>query len=197
MTERRRAKLAAVSGRSSPSPVEALAAAVPEPFQLSGEVIRFGDEPWRALTYAYVVRWPARMDVSALPDGMRQELAWWLYSLRVDGERVNSHVLVSWVKVAAAVAADPARQARSFVDLSVSEWIAVARNRFYQRRGRLPAATFEHNHRATIARLHAALTRAYDTGAWWRADRWDPRRDRRIPVRDHEVRGSSSLNFES
>lgn len=196
MTERRRAKLAAVSNGSSLSAAEALAATVPEPFQLSENVIRFDVDPWLALTYAYARRWPARLDVSALPEPMRHELAWWLYSLRVGGERVNSHVLVSWVKVAAAVSADPKRQAKSFVDLSVSEWITAARTRFYGRHGRLPGASFEQNYRATIARLHAALTRVYDTGEWWRSDRWDPRRDPRIPLREHEALRSSTLNFE-
>src|SRR5204863_66260 len=46
-----------------------------------------------------------------------------------------------------------------------------------------------HNHRATIARLHAALTLACQAGQpWWRSVVWDPRHDRRIPVREREPR---------
>jgi integrase len=196
MTEPKRPKLAVVSAQPWLSGAEALAAAVPEPFRISGDVVRFDVEPWLALTYAYTCRWPARLDPSALPEAMRHELAWWLYSLRVGGERVNSHVLVSWVKVAASVSGDPARRVGSFIELSVSEWIAAARTRFYGRHGRLPSASFEQNYLATIARLHAALSRAYDTGEWWRSDRWDPRRDPRIPLREHETLRSSTLNFE-
>jgi len=197
MTEpRRRAPFRAVSNGPSPTTAEALARSVPEPFQISGDVIRFGVEPWLALTYSYAQRWPARLDVSTLPEAMRHELTWWLYSLRVGGERVSSHVLVSWVKVAASVSANPKRQTQSFVDLSVSEWVTAARSRFYDRHGRLPGVSFEQNYLATIARLHAALSRAYDTGEWWRSDRWEPRRDPRIPLREHETLRSSTLNFE-
>ena len=46
-----------------------------------------------------------------------------------------------------------------------------------------------------IARLHAALERAYSRGEWWRADVWEPRRDRRIPVREHEPLGNYRLRF--
>jgi len=169
---------------------------VPASFEISGGVVDFGVEPWWALTYAYSTRPAARVDVSALPDTMRHELARWLHSLYVGGERVNSHALATWVKVAGAASADPRRQVRSFVDLSVAEWMAAARASFYGRHDRLPGVTFEQNSRATITRLHAAVTRCYDTGEWWRSDRWDPRRDPRIPQREHEALGNSRLNFE-
>lgn len=138
MVDRRRPGLAAVPDRSPLSGTEALVTAVPEPFRVSRGIIRFNADPWLALTYAYAHRWPAQVDLSTLPEAMGHELSWWLYSLRVDGERVNSHVLGSWVKVAAAVSADPDRQVQSFVELSVSEWIAAARARFYCQHGRLP-----------------------------------------------------------
>jgi hypothetical protein len=46
-----------------------------------------------------------------------------------------------------------------------------------------------------IARLCAALERAYRPGEWWRADVWEPRRDPRIPVREHEPIGNARLRF--
>ncbi len=53
-----------------------------------------------------------------------------------------------------------------------------------------------HTHRATIARLHAALTLAGQAGQpWWRGLVWDPRHDRRIPVRAHEPLEGQRLNF--
>jgi integrase len=173
-----------------------MAAGVPESFWIPGDVVDFGDDPWRALAYAYSCRPAARVNVSALPEAMHHELAWWLHSLHVGGERVNSHVLASWVKIADGVSADPGRPARSFVDLSVVEWMAAARTSFYGRHGRLPGVTFEQNYRATIARLHAAVAHCYDTGEWWRADLCDPRRDPRIPRREHEALGNARLNFE-
>ena len=93
-----------------------------------------------------------------LPEPMRQEVAYWLHTLAVAGERVNSWVLAEWVRVAAGVAADGS--VSSFTALSVEEWVAAARRRYHDRHRRLPPPSYLHNHRATIARLHAALTLA-------------------------------------
>ena len=71
----------------------------------------------------------------------------------------------------------------------------AARRAFYERHGRLPGRTFEQTHRATIARLCTAVARVCRVGEWWRADVWDPRRDRRVPVREHEPLGSARLQF--
>ena len=125
---------------------------------------------------------------------MRQEVAYWLHTLAVAGERVNSWVLAEWVRVAAAVAAG--QDLCSFTGLSVEEWVAAARRRYHDRHHRLPPPSYLHNHRATIARLHAALTLACQAGQpWWRCPVWDPRHDRRIPVREHEPLEGQRLNF--
>ena len=65
----------------------------------------FAAEPFTRLTYAYPARPPARLELAALPGQMRQEAGYWLHSLAVAGERVNSCALAEWVRVAAAVAA--------------------------------------------------------------------------------------------
>ena len=184
--------------RLSPAPggfSEALAAQLPATFALSTPVIDFDEVPWSEVIHRYSWRRAPRVSLAGLPEPMRQELAWWLCSLHGDGERVTPWALMAWVKVAAQVASDPERALDSFVCLSVEEWIQAAKRRFYARHGRLPAAVFEHNHRATIARLHAALERAYSRGEWWRADVWEPRRDRRIAVREHEPLGNYRLRF--
>ena len=125
---------------------------------------------------------------------MRQEVAYWLHTLAVAGERVNSWVLAEWVRVAAGAAADGG--VSSFTALSVEEWVAAARRRYHDRHRRLPPPSYQHNHRATIARLHAALTLAGQAGQpWWRSPVWDPRHDRRIPVREHEPLEGQRLNF--
>src|SRR5450755_4012182 len=120
--------------------------------------------------------------LAGLPERMRCELVWWLCSLHCGGGRVNCWTLQTWVKVVAALASDPKRGVDSFAALSVEESIAAAKRQFHDRHGRLPTALFEHNHRATIARLCAAVARAYGDGVWWRADVWEPRRDTRIAV---------------
>ena len=125
---------------------------------------------------------------------MRQEVACWLHTLAAAGERVNSWVLAGWVRVAAGVAADGS--VSSFTALSVEEWVAAARRRYHDRHRRLPPPSYLHNHRATIARLHAALTLACQGGQpWWRCPVWDPRHGRRIPVREHEPLEGQRLNF--
>ena len=179
----------------SPQAAAALIEQVPAEFDVSAGVIDFNDAPWSEVIHRYSWRRAPRISLAGLPEPMRQELAWWLCSLHGGGERVTPWALAAWVKVAASVASDPERALDSFVGLSVEEWIQAAKRSFYDRHGRLPAAVFEHNHRATIARLHAALVRAYGPEEWWRADVWEPRRDRRIPVREHEPLGNSRLRF--
>ena len=188
-------RLSPAPGNLSSEATAALAAQLPAAFALSTPVIDFDDAPWSEVIHRYSWRRAPRISLEGLPAPMRQELAWWLCSLHGDGERVTPWALMAWVKVAASVASDPERPLDSFVGLSVEEWIVAAKRRFYERHGRLPAAVFEHNHRVTIARLHAALERAYRTGEWWRADVWEPRRDRRIPVREHEPLGNYRLRF--
>ena len=176
---------------ASPSPA-ALFAALPAGFQAAE--VDFAAEPFARLTYAYPARPPARLDLGQLPAPMRQEVAYWLHTLAVAGERVNSWALAEWVRIAAAVAA--ATGVSSFTGLSVEEWVAAARRRYHDRHHRLPPVSYQHNHRATIARLHAALTLACQAGQpWWRSPVWDPRHDRRIPVREHEPLEGQRLHF--
>src|SRR6266702_2085243 len=185
--------------RQAPAPMEAvpsgpamLLAAVAPGFQTAA--VRFTSEPFRRVTYAYPSRPPARLELAALPEPMRQEAGYWLHTLAVAGERVNSWALAEWVRVAAAVAAG--QDLCSFTGLSVEEWVAAARRRYHNRHRRLPPPSYQHNHRATIARLHAALTLACQAGQpWWRSPVWDPRHDRRVPVRQHEPLEGQRLNF--
>ena len=154
----------------------------------------FAAGPFTRLTYAYPARPPARLDLARLPGPMRQEVAYWLHTLAVAGERVNSCALAGWVRVAAAVAA--ATGISSFTGLGVQEWVAAARRRYHGRHHRLPPPSYQHNHRAAIVRLHAALTLAGQAGQpWWQSPVRDPRHDRRIPVRAHEPLEGQRLNF--
>ena len=182
-------------GGFSPQATAALIEQVPAGFDVSAGVIDFTEAPFSELTYAYPSRPAARVWIDGLPEPMCHELLWWLWSLHAGGERVNSWTLQLWVRVAAGAAADLKRSVDSFACVSVEQWMHAARRGFYERRGRLPGRTFEQTHRATIARLCAALERAYSTGEWWRADVWEPRRDRRIPVREHEPLGNARLRF--
>jgi integrase len=173
----------------------ALIEQVPARFRFSAGVIDFTDAPFSQVTYAYPSRPAACISVNGLPEPMCQELAWWLSSLHGGGERVNSWTLQLWVRVAVLLVADPKRSVDSFVCLTVEDWMGAARRAFYERHGRLPGRTFEQTHRATIARLCTAVARVSRVGEWWRADVWEPRRDQRVPVREHEPLGSARLRF--
>ncbi len=122
----------------------ALFAALPDSFQT--EAVDFTAAPFARLTYAYPARPPARLDLAVLPVPMRQEVAYWLHTLAVAGERVNSWMLAEWVQVAAGAAADGG--VSSFTALSVEEWVAAARRRYHDRHRRLPPPSYQHNHRA-------------------------------------------------
>src|SRR5216683_3128041 len=177
---------------ASPPGSQSWLPALPPGFQTP--VVEFAREPFARLTYAYPSRRPATVDLGVLPAPMRQEVAYWLHTLAVAGERVNSWALAEWVRVAAAVAAG--QDLCSFTGLSVEEWMAAARRRYHDRHRRLPPESYLHNHRATIARLHDALMLACQAGEpWWRSQVWDPRHDRRIPVRRHEPLEGQRLNF--
>src|SRR5216683_1055293 len=177
---------------ASPPGSQSWLPALPPGFQTP--VVEFAREPFARLTYAYPSRRPATVDLGVLPAPMRQEVAYWLHTLAVAGERVNSWALAEWVRVAAAVAAG--QDLCSFTGLSVEEWMAAARRRYHDRHRRLPPESYLHNHRATIARLHDALMLACQAGEpWWRSQVWDPRHVRRIPVRRHEPLEGQRLNF--
>src|SRR5512140_7172 len=104
-----------------PSGPAMLFAALPASFQVAA--VDFAAQPFARLTYAYPARPPARLDLAVLPVPMRQEVAYWLHTLAVAGERVNSWALAEWVRIAAAVAADG--RVSSFTVLSVQEWMAA------------------------------------------------------------------------
>ena len=58
-------------------------------------------------------------------------------------------------------------------------------------RGRRSSTTIARRSRACAPRLCAPTS----PGEWWRADVWEPRRDPRIPVREHEPLGNARLRF--
>ncbi len=123
---------------------------------------------------------------------MLAELNWWLWSLHLSGERVNSWNLAIWVRLAEALGADAG--IASYVDWTAAEWVAVHRRAYHDRRGRVPPKTYEQNLAPVIRRLHTALSRACESADWWRADVWDARHDPRIPLRAHEALGGSRLS---
>ena len=114
------------------------------PLEFRASLFTFDTEPWRCITYTYPERPAARVDASRLLGSMRAELNWWLWSLHVSGEHVNSWNLAAWVRLAEAVTAGAGLT--SFVDWSADQWLATDRRGYHERHGRLPPKTYEQNH---------------------------------------------------
>src|SRR5260221_13896174 len=131
---RSRRRSGAPGPAAPPASPEVLFAALPAVFQ--APVVEFPAGPFARLTYAYPSRPPATVDLGVLPAPMRQEVAYWLHTLAVAGERVNSWALAGWGRIAAAAAAgqDP----RSFTGLSGEGWITAARPPCHDRHPPLP-----------------------------------------------------------
>src|SRR5260370_17481261 len=87
---------------ASPPGSQSWLPALPPGFQTP--VVEFAREPFARLTYAYPSRRPATVDLGVLPAPMRQEVAYWLHTLAVAGERGNSWALARWVPVPPPVA---------------------------------------------------------------------------------------------
>src|SRR5258708_14827672 len=96
---------AAPGPAAPPASPEVLFAALPAVFQ--APVVEFAAGPFARLTYAYPSRPPATVDLGVLPAPMRQEVAYWLHTLAVAGERVNSWALARWGRPPPAPAPGP------------------------------------------------------------------------------------------
>ena len=68
-----------------------------------------------------------------------------------------------------------------------------ARAAYAARYGRLPGKSFGRNYEHIIDRIRHSIAIQYDEYPWWTADRWDPVHDHRVPVREHETRGWSTI----
>ena len=154
-------RLSPAPGGLSSEAAAALGAQLPAAFELSAPVIDFTAAPFSEVTYAYPRRPAARVALDGLPEPMRHELLWWLCSLHAGGERMNSWTLQQWVRVAAALAADPKRPVDSFACLSVEEWIAGRQARLLRAPGQAAGADVRadpsSDDRAVVRRAGARL----------------------------------------
>jgi len=168
-------------------PAQQLWAGLPEPFART--VFPVGEEPFASLFYRPASR-SGVIDASALPPGFGYQLAWWLHSLFVLGERVPAAPLRFWIATVAEVNLQREQRggpaAGSFLDLPAGEWLTAGRAAYARWHGELPPASYGHTYEPVLHRLHAALVARCEPAEWWRAEVWDPLHDRRIPQREHE-----------
>jgi integrase len=196
-------RLTGLAGHGEPAAAavthEDLWARVPQ--ALRAEVIEMHDRPWSEVIYVYEYVGQRRLDLRDLPEPMRHELVWWLWHLHQVGERITPIGLTVWKNLIPKINEQRGQHglpaAESFTDLSFDEWMAHARAAYAARYGRLPGKSFGRNYEHIIDRIRHSIAIQYDEYPWWAADRWDPVHDHRIPLREHETRGWSTIGWGS
>lgn len=175
-------------------------------WELVPEQVRPGERldmlawPWNEVIYHYGY-WTHQHVALDVPDSIRHEFVWWLWSLHVTGERVAPSAVSVWMRLIGPISTSRVQRGHppitSFLDLDLDAWEAEARGAYTARYHRLPVATFRQNYVHILRRIRRALGIAYHEQAWWQADLWDPVHDPRIPGRRHEPRGQATVDWSS
>ena len=139
------------------------------------------------------------VELSVLPGGLREEIAWCMLRIADLGGVIGMGAANSVVQLlGAAIAADSRLAASSqisLLDLSVQEWRHRIRAVFCRDNGRFPAPSTMRAVEGEIRRYSRVLEAAYDGREWWQREVWRPAEDPRIPQRDHEPCGRESISF--
>ena len=140
---------------------------------------------------------PALLRTDALPVPMQREICWWLASCHGSGERVvDTTDWRRWTATVIEVTAEQPR-VRSFADLSLAEWMTAWARKFHADHGRLPAPGSRSRAESVLRGLLPRLAIRYSDAPWWKHDVWCLRFDPRIPHREHEPRGESSVRWDN
>ncbi len=137
----------------------------------------------------------AGIDLSPLPEPVRQELAWCVARVIAHGGKVDVTHMRALVRRLDEVISDLGHAAPdSLTGLAPRDWqhqfvLAVRR-----RTGVLPSAASVSDIRQMLNRCWRLLSSAYDTRPWWQREAWNPALDSRIPLRAHEPR-RHAVNF--
>jgi integrase len=136
------------------------------------------------------------VDVSALPEPMRQEVTWCMFRIIELGGRVQMPGTVMLARRLTEIAAGRGDRAPwSLTDLPARAWLQQIPLAVHRRRGRLPAPSSVMQMRQVLLRFLWLLDLAYDTRPWWQRESWHPVEDPRIPVRQHEPLGRQAIHF--
>lgn len=132
-----------------------------------------------------------------LPEPMTWEIAWIIHRYVQLGQFVHvAQVNSVFILLRAAVHAGDGgcRSAQSLLDRSPAEWVRGARKAKASGRRQVGQGAFD---RGTyrLGHMIAVLGYAYHREPWWQLNVWNPSLDPRVPQRDHEPGGTSSLHF--
>jgi hypothetical protein len=137
------------------------------------------------------------LDLSALPEPLRTELAWCVFRIIDQGGRVDIGHMRMLVRRLRDVISDLSPGApASLTGLSARDWEHQLARATQRRTGTLPAPGTVRDLRQQLRRCYRLLSAAYDPRPWWLRERWDPTLDPRIPQRPHEPRGRLACHFD-
>lgn len=163
-----------------------------------GEVLDMQAWPWSEVIYHYDY-WSHRHLHLDLPEPLRNELVWWLWSQHTTGERLPPAGISVWIHLIARI--NTSRRQRgapplaSFLDLDFDAWMSEARSAYTARYQRLPGISFRRNYEHLLRRLRKAVGIAYHEQAWWQSELWEPAHDPRIPTRQHQPQGQATIDW--
>lgn len=134
---------------------------------------------------------------------LRDECAWWLWSIWADGSRKIDPAMLAWWGRTITTLAD-ARCAfhATIADVSVTDFdpalvIREAMREFHTRNGHYPSPGNLRNLESAAHSIHAYVSvRCTDT-PWWAHHTWNMRLDTRIPRRPHEPHADRIINLAS
>jgi integrase len=131
----------------------------------------------------------AGIDLSPLPEAIRQELAWCVFRIIAQGGKVDVTHMRALTRRLGEVIADlgPAAPA-SLAGLAPREWQQQFALAVRRRTGALPGPGSVSDVRQQLNRCWRLLAGAYDVRPWWHREVWSPAADPRIPQRVHEPR---------
>ena len=140
---------------------------------------------------------PNEIDLSALPETMRKEVAWCLFRIAEQGAIAGSQSMRALVlRLREAVADLGGQVPASLLDLPVREWQRHMARAVERRTGALPSAVMATWTRRALVRCYQLLWIQYDPRPWWQHETWDPVSDSRIPLRPHEPVGTHAVRFQ-
>lgn len=176
--------------------VVGLWAQVPEPMRLS-RLAESTVPAQYADAFCHDGTWRAGVDLSGLPEPMRQEVIWCVFQIIELGQKVPTPALSMLVcRLGEVIADHPSPAPASLLELSGLDWCQRFQHAVHRRTGRLPAAATMNHIRGLLTRMMRLLVAALDTGPWWQRDRWDPVEETRIPLREHEPMGRYAVRFD-
>lgn len=131
-----------------------------------------------------------------LPEPMTWEIAWIIHRYIELGQFVHvveTNAVFSLLRAAVHHGDDESRSAQSLLHRSPDQWVRAARKA--QLRGEKIGeyAFTSGTHR--LGHMSAVLGYAYHRGPWWELNVWNPGLDPRVPQREHEPQGGTTMHF--